>query len=500
MNDYRFGSYLRLSKEDENKQYKRENESESIINQRSLIINYTKDNNFNLIKEYVDDGYSGTTFDDRPAFQRMLSDIENGVINAVITKDLSRLGRDYIQSGYYLEKYFPLKKVRYVSILDNIDTFLDNASNDIAPFKALFNDMTSKDTSKKIRAILKDKKRKGLFLGSEAPYGYLKDPANKHHLIPNSETSITVKRIFSLALSGKGLTDIAAILNNEGIKTPLAYKKRKQVYIWTNSTVNHILNNRVYTGDLVQNVQNKLNYKSKKKIILDKKDWITVKNTHEPLITKEEYNIIQNSPNRRRKPIKRREKLLFENLIYCKECGSTLGVHYNKRQNSWSLNCNKYSRSPRLKLCCPHFIPYNKFEEAVLNKVKETFKKHYKEIDINKIIDKLNKSNNNTIKEKQTMQNKINELNYKTDLLYNDRLNNIISLDIYIKLSSEVQKEINILKQKLNNKKENNTIDYKSIIFNLVNIDNPSRELLFYFIKKIEVDRNRIILIYYYFQ
>jgi DNA invertase Pin-like site-specific DNA recombinase len=202
---FKLGSYLRLSKEDENKPYRRENESESITNQRSLIMNYIKDNGFTFVKEYVDDGYSGTTFEDRPAFQEMLNDIEKGKINAVITKDLSRLGRDYIQSGYYLEQYFPSKKVRYISILDNIDTFLDNANNDIAPFKSLFNDMTSKDTSKKIRSILRDKKRQGLFLGSEASYGYMKDPNDKHHLILNPKTAPIVRRIFDMPYLAKVL-------------------------------------------------------------------------------------------------------------------------------------------------------------------------------------------------------------------------------------------------------------------------------------------------------
>ena len=151
---YNVGIYIRLSQEDEDKAHKRESESESVLNQRSLIMNYLRDNGFVLTDEYVDDGYSGTNFD-RPAFKRLLEDIEKGKINCVITKDLSRLGRDYIKCGYYIEQYFPLKKVRYISILDNVDTFLDSANNDIAPFKALFNDMTSKDTSKKIKSILK---------------------------------------------------------------------------------------------------------------------------------------------------------------------------------------------------------------------------------------------------------------------------------------------------------------------------------------------------------
>jgi DNA invertase Pin-like site-specific DNA recombinase len=512
---FKLGSYLRLSKEDENKLYKRENESESIINQRSLIMNYIKDNGFAFVKEYVDDGFSGTTFDDRPAFQEMLKDIEKGKINAVITKDLSRLGRDYIQSGYYLEQYFPSRKVRYISILDNIDTFLDSANNDIAPFKSLFNDMTSKDTSKKIRSILKDKKRQGLFLGSEAPFGYMKDPYNKHHLIVDPSTAQIVRMIFDYALSGMGITDISTILNNEHIKTPHAYKNRRPTYrkininMWTNSSINKILSNRVYIGDLVQNVQSKLNYKSKKKIKLDQNLWIIVENTHEAIVTKEEFNIIQNSPNRGKKPIKEREKLLLENLVFCKECGGTLGASFNKRQNSWSLNCNKYARSPRLRLCVPHFMPYKKFEMIILERVRKVCEEYLKTIDINKILDKMPKNNYEEIKinkEKQLLKNKINELTKKLDTLYDDKFKGIISIETYIRLSISAEDEINNLKQKLEklegfSVRENDfKIDYEDIILKLVNINNPSRELLFQIIKKIKVDKNKVIEINYNFK
>jgi DNA invertase Pin-like site-specific DNA recombinase len=506
---FKLGSYLRLSKEDENKFYKRENESESITNQRSLVMNYIRENGFTFVKEYVDDGFSGTTFDDRPAFQEMLADIEQGKINAVITKDLSRLGRDYIQSGYYLEQYFPSKKVRYISILDNIDTFLDSANNDIAPFKSLFNDMTSKDTSKKIRSILKDKKKQGLFLGSEACYGYMKDPSDKHHLVLNSETAPVVRRIFDYALSGMSIADIAAILSNDNIKTPCAYKNRmpanKQ---WTNSSINKVLSNRVYTGALVQNVQSKLNYKSKKRIKLDQNMWIIVENTHEAIITKEEFAVIQNSPNRKRKPIKKREKLLLENLVFCKECGGALGANFNKRQNSWNLNCNKYARSPRLRLCEPHYLSYNKFEEIVLERVKKVCRYYLKTIDIAKLVGKLPKNNIEEIKinkEKLLLKDKIDELIKKMDTLYDDRFKGIISIDTYTRLSEYSEKEIKKLRQRIEelnglDAKEKRKIDYEDIAYKLIDIEHPTRKLLFQIIKNIKVDKNKVIEINYNFK
>ena len=284
---YQVGIYIRLSKEDLLKS--KEQESESVIHQRSLIENYAKGHNLIIKKEYVDDGFSGTTFD-RPAFQELIQDIESSKINMVITKDLSRLGRDYIKCGYYIEEYFPMKKVRYISILDNIDTGINSTNNDIAPFKALFNDMQSKDTSKKIKSILNDLKRKGYFIGNSACYGYLKDPNDKHKLIIDADSSKVVRKIFDLALDGYSYKEIVNYLNRENIQTPSDYKNNIHTHKWGVTSVYQILHNYMYTGNMTQNTQSKLNYKSKKRITLDKNLWIIVPNTHEAIISEEEYD------------------------------------------------------------------------------------------------------------------------------------------------------------------------------------------------------------------
>ena len=187
--DYRVGIYIRLSKEDEEKE--KYSESESVQNQRTVLMQYIKENKFNFVAEYVDDGVSGTSFD-RPAFNKMIDDIEQGKINMVITKDLSRLGRNYVQSGYYTETYFPEHNVRYIAILDNIDTALDSANNDIAPFKSILNEMYAKDTSKKINSVLQSKRNNGEYLGT-VPYGYEKDPENKYHLVIDEEAAEVVE-------------------------------------------------------------------------------------------------------------------------------------------------------------------------------------------------------------------------------------------------------------------------------------------------------------------
>lgn len=198
--DYRVGIYIRLSKEDEEKE--KYSESESVQNQRTLLMQYIKENKFNFVAEYVDDGVSGTSFD-RPAFNKMIDDIEQGKINMVITKDLSRLGRNYVQSGYYTETYFPEHNVRYIAILDNIDTALDSANNDIAPFKSILNDMYSKDLSKKIRTALHTMQKEGKWVGGKIALGYMKDPNDKNKLIVCKTEAKVVKLIFNMAISRK---------------------------------------------------------------------------------------------------------------------------------------------------------------------------------------------------------------------------------------------------------------------------------------------------------
>ena len=327
-NNSKVAIYIRLSKEDQKSEYVYE--SESISNQRSFLLKYLKENNYYDIEEYVDDGYSGTTFN-RPAFKRLLLDIENGKINMVVTKDLSRLGRDYIKSGYYLEEYFPLHNVRYISLLDGIDTYLNVTSNELAPFKALFNDMVSKDTSKKIKAILQNKKEQGLFLGGKAPYGYKKDPSDKHHLIKDPNTSKNVEFIYKCALKNKSLSSIANILNNMNI---LSSKGKK----WTISSVNNILKNIEYTGSLLSSVWTTVSYKNRKRIKKSPDDWIYIKNTHEAIIPLNIYQKVQKKLKKKRKIPKKRERLLLEGTIYCEECKNLLKVLF--RNGKYILKCN----------------------------------------------------------------------------------------------------------------------------------------------------------------
>lgn len=517
---YRVGNYIRLSESDEDKTY--ESDSESVINQRHLLMDFVKENGFTFIDEYVDDGYTGTNFN-RPGFQRMIKDIESGRINCVITKDLSRLGRNHVGCGNLLEEYFPANKIRFISILDGVDTFLDSANNDIAPFKSLFNDMTSKDTSKKIRSILKNKKQQGKFIGSKPCYGYMRDSDDKGHLIPDPEVAPVVKKIFKMAYYGNGVSDIVSYLNDNNIKCPSAYKgtkssSRQKFNMWTISSVNKLLKNRIYTGDMVQNKQTKMSYKSQKKITLDESLWIIVEGTHEPLVSKVMFDSIQNAPARTRVTHCNREKRLLENLLTCKECGNTLSILHRKNKNYkdntyWSVNCNKYARDPRRKLCYPHFFPYDKLEEKIMSVIKNTCQRYLDSLNIKELSEKIKrerkKVKNEHQKERESLVLDIEELKRKMDALYDDKFNGIISADNYVRLSSQTEKQIASLNSRIyeidneeNQIKEDakEIIKYEEQIKALLNLDEPNRELIKTLVKIIYIDKDKNIEIQYRFK
>lgn len=517
---YRVGNYIRLSESDEDKTY--ESDSESVINQRHLLMDFVKENGFTFVDEYVDDGYTGTNFN-RPGFQRVIKDIESGRINCVITKDLSRLGRNHVGCGNLLEEYFPANKIRFISILDGVDTFLDSANNDIAPFKSLFNDMTSKDTSKKIRSILKNKKQQGKFIGSKPCYGYMRDSEDKGHLIPDPEVAPVVKKIFKMAYYGNGVSDIVSYLNDNNIKCPSAYKgtkssSRQKFNMWTISSVNKLLKNRIYTGDMVQNKQTKMSYKSQKKITLDESLWIIVENTHEALVSKAMFDSIQNAPARTRVTHCNREKRLLENLLTCKECGNTLTVLHRKNKNYkdntyWSVNCNKYARDPRRKLCYPHFFPYDKLEEKIMSAIKNTCQRYLDSLNVKELSEKIKrerkKVKNEHQKERESLVLDIEELKRKMDALYDDKFNGIISADNYVRLSSQTEKQIASLNSRIyeidneeNQIKEDTKeiIKYEEQIKALLNLDEPNRELIKTLVKIIYIDKDKNIEIQYRFK
>ena len=515
-NDFNVGIYIRLSQEDKDKKY--ESDSESVINQKELLRGYVKNNNFNLVKEYVDDGYSGTDFE-RPGFQNMLEDINNKKINCVIVKDLSRLGRDHVMTGYYIETFFPENNIRFISILESYDSFKNQASNDSSTFIIACNDYYSKQNSIKIRNVLNEKRKSGKFVGSLPCYGYMRDPEDKGHLIPNPETALVVKKIFKWRADGIGPTEIANRLNKLHVVTPSGYKKTNYSSRlidrdnWNISTVKKILTNRVYIGDLVQHTQTKVSYKSKKKITLDEKLWIIVENTHEPLVDKDTFEYVNTlrKRNTRNYEVKtNREKRLLEGKLFCKECGNRLTILYRKKQNYWSVNCNRYSRDPVRGRCYSHFYPYNYLEEQVLEQINKYVSKLMKELDLKQLNDEVIK---NVHKETNNIDNVIKNLEIEKEkitkritTLYNDRCDGVISTETYKELAKESEtklKEINdlidnenIKKYKIKNK-ANVLPDYTKKIKKLLDLNKPKKELIDTLIDKIVIDKDRNITIYF---
>lgn len=328
---YMAGLYLRLSNEDET-----DSESISIGTQRSILTDFCKQHGYQIYDYYVDDGYSGMNFA-RPNFERLLRDVEHGVINMVITKDLSRLGRDYIMTGYYSEIYFPSKGVRYIAVADDFDSLKGN--NEIAPFKNILNDMYARDISKKIKHAKLQRAKQGLYIGTQAPYGYLID-REKRQLIIDSDAAEVVKLIFSLAEKGLGNIAIATELKAQKIVAPSVYKyqhgdekfarypavKDNKPFDWCPATINQILCDPVYIGQLTAHKTEVINCKTKKHAHIPLEDRIITPNAHEAIISRELFERIPQIRSVHRCTAHTRRENLFRGKLFCDCCGHTLSI------------------------------------------------------------------------------------------------------------------------------------------------------------------------------
>ena len=328
---------------------------------------------------YIDDGWSGTNFD-RPDFQRMIADIEAKKVNMVITKDLSRLGRDYIMTGHYMERYFPEHRVRYISLLDGIDTGVDSTANDITPFRAIMNDMYAKDISRKIKSVKRDKQRKGEFIGGKPVYGYKMHPTEKNKIVIDEEAAPVVRRIFALALSGMSCRNIAALLNQEGVPTPATYanlpvaRPGPHTGLWSSQRISDMLQNETYMGNMVQGRSVKINYKSRKCLRQDPANWVVVEGTHEPLVDAETFRKVRLLVDSRKHTRSRTYDFLLKGLIFCHECGYPLAVLNRKNamgQDVLYFVCRTYQRFTKAGVCTCHCIREKTVTDAVVAKVRE---------------------------------------------------------------------------------------------------------------------------------
>jgi len=370
MQGYKVAGYVRLSKEDKIK-----DESNSITNQKAIIKSYIKNNSeFEFIDFYIDDGYSGTSFD-RPEFKRMIKDITEDKVNTVIVKDLSRFGRNHVEADNYIENFLPGYNVRIISINDCIDTFKIPKSNAYIeiPLRNLMNDCYARDISEKVKSTLKVKQQKGDFIGTFAPYGYLKDPKNRHKLIIDKDASIIVKKIFDMISCGKSRKEVADFLNDNDVLTPSLYKIDKErtnneefvlSKVWNGEIVNRILRNETYIGTLIQNVKVKPNYRENKLIDVNKEDWIKTENHHEAIISKDEFDEVQKILDRKIKVNKNNELDLFSGYLKCFNCGGHLIIRKSKNQVYYY--CSSYIKN---KSCLKYSINKKKLEQLVIEQL-----------------------------------------------------------------------------------------------------------------------------------
>ena len=498
MKKYKVSMYLRISREDNNK-----NESESIINQKSMIQTFINEReDLELVSIKIDDGYSGGNFE-RPAFKELMEEIKSKKVNCIIVKDFSRFGRNFVEVGKYIEEIFPFLGIRFISINDGYDSIKNNSEQSlIVPFKNLINDVYLRDISIKVRTQLDSKRKNGEFIGSFAPYGYLKDPNNKNKLIIDDYASKIVQEIFEMKLEGYTHTKIAEKLNNRGVLSPIEYKKHiglnfknsaksKKASLWSHKTIIDILKSKVYIGILEQAKFTSLNYRVKKLVKNPEEKWLICEDTHLPIIDKQTFEIVQSLMLSDTRVAPNNEKVsLFSGILYCADCGrSMVRKNFGTKENR-NINyvCSGYVKGNG---CTKHSIKETVIKETIL----KTINLHIKTlIDTEKVIKDIKKL---PFSEKQienininisTGKKEIDKLKQHKFKIYEDYKNEILDKDEYIKYN-------NIIEQKIN-KLEDGIKDFALKLNDLINGDKQELELKEY-IKKYrnikELDRKLLV-------
>lgn len=462
---YHASIYLRLSKEDGDVTSGSKNESNSISNQKSLVMDYLKDkHDIQVVSIREDDGYSGVDFN-RPGFQLMLEDVKKGIIDCIIVKDLSRFGRNYIEVGRYLEKLFPMLGVRFIAVNDNYDSLEVDTTHDIVmPFKNLINDSYCRDLSVKIRSHLAVKRKNGEFIGAFACYGYLKDPENKNHLVIDTYAGPVVQDIFRMKINGYSQYKIADTLNEQGILSPMEYKRSIGVHfetsfkvntkaLWSAKAVSRILTNEVYTGVLVQGKQTTPNHKIKVRQAVEEKDWIRVENAHAPLIDPCLFEIVQTLLERDTRTSPKADSVFpLSGLLYCGDCGQPMvrktttyslkGVGEFQPQKYSYFVCQGQSKD---KGCSWHRIREKELLDAVLQAVNHHVKnvlnteKALKDIDTAPSVQFLIQKYENHIEKKETELKKAEKLKVG---IYEDLKDGLLDKAEYLKLKQEFDSRI----------------------------------------------------------
>ncbi|MBQ2725005.1 MAG: recombinase family protein, partial [Clostridia bacterium] len=465
----------------------------------------------------ADDGWSGTDFD-RPGFQRMIGDIEAKKVNMVITKDLSRLGRDYIMTGHYMERYFPEKRVRYISLLDGIDTGIESTANDITPFRAIMNDMYAKDISKKIRSVKHDKQRKGQFIGGKPVYGYRMHPIEKNRIVIDEDAAEVVKRIFAMALSGISCRQIAVRLNEERIPTPSVYAGLNRGRAgpcagrWSGERISEMLRNETYIGNMVQGRSVKISYKSKKCLKQNRENWIVVEGTHEPLIDRETFRKVGLLLNSRTHTRSRTYDFLLKGLIFCHECGHPMAVLNRKNaagEDVLYFVCRTYQRYTKSGICSSHTVREKTVTDAVTEKIRQLCTPRLNPEEMRQTalaaLEDARKTDDAEIL-LRTLQTKIGNMTVNLDRIYRDRLSGLLTESDFERIYGTVRAERDDLERQLMEAeaKHESTEGYADraweIAASFAQSAAVSRELLVSLIERIELTENREIIINFRFR
>lgn len=464
---YKAALYCRLSVDDGNF-----GGSVSIETQKILLEQYCKDHKITDYKFYCDDGCSGTNFD-RPSFKKMLSDIDEGKINLVIVKDLSRFGRNYVEAGMYVQR-FTDSNIRFIAADDNYDSLV-NSDDLLFPIKNVVNEMYARDVSKKTKAAKKAKARDGQFIGSKAPFGYKIDPNDRHHLIVDEPAAQVVKRIFRLASEGVGYNKMAKIFREEKVLTPIAYFNlnnpdyfksdywRKE-FDWHVTSIRAILNNEVYLGKLVYGKQRNKSMKSKEKVRNPKEDWIVVENCHEPIITQELWDTVHKILNAKHRPAKAGEVQMFAGLLYCSDCGHCLTYSQKQRKDGsyhGAYSCWMYKTHGK-EYCASHYITFDNIYNLVLIDIQRNLFQYRKNTDkFKSILSRKYQSDSQKQAEQITLeyeqkQKRCEELDKIISRLYEDNVLGRIGDERYESMSQsyeleqvEIKKALPILKSKI---------------------------------------------------
>jgi DNA invertase Pin-like site-specific DNA recombinase len=505
-NDKITALYCRLSRDDE-----LQGDSNSIKNQKTILQKYADDNGFTNTEFFVDDGYSGTNFD-RPDWQRLISQVEEGRIGTIIVKDMSRLGRDYLKVGYYTEVLFPGSDIRFIAINNNVDS-ANQQDSDFTPFLNIINEWYAKDTSKKIRAVFKSKGQSGKPLCTNPPYGYIKDPEDKTRWIVDEEAAKVVREAFHLCMQGYGPSQIAKEFTKRRIMNPTAHARKNGInipdnrghdddYVWRGSTIVHMLSRQEYLGHTVNFKTYRKSYKQKKQMKNDPSEWMIFKNTHEAIIEESVFEVVQRIRDGRRRLTPMGEMPLLSGMIFCADCGNKM---YQVRGRGWEHEKEYFVCATYRKVkggCSSHQIRNVVVEELLLDGIRRVtafarnFEEEFVEMVTKKTRSELDKSMRDSKRELEQAQARIAKLDEIIQRLYEDNIEGKISDERFAKMTANYEAEQQVLEKRvmelksiMTEEKESalNVDHFLSLVRKYTDIKELTAEIIREFVEKIYV-------------